>query len=71
MVATYGKANTTLRPEYFFRTSVIYHFPPSTCGLGRNMLNDLGPKEIFYRPRAVLYNTEKYTRDVRNFGAIR
>ena len=60
MLATYGKTNTTLRPEYFFRTSVIYHFPPSPFGLGRKMLNDLGPKEIFDRPRVVLYMDRQF-----------
>ena len=55
--ATYGKINITLGPTDFFRTSVVLNFPLSTFGLGRKIKNDLGPEEIFYRPRVILYST--------------
>ena len=41
--------------NYFWRTSVVDNFQPSTFGLGRKIINDLCPQEIIYRPRVVFF----------------
>ena len=51
------KINTTLRPIWFpwdLGCCLLFH---PRLRLGRKINNNLGPKEIIYRPRVVLYIT--------------
>ena len=58
-LSTYGKINTTLVPTDSFGTSVVFlFFHPRPSVLGGEITADLGPEEIFYRPRVVLYIAE-------------
>ena len=53
------KINTTLRPIWFpWDLGCCLIFRPR-LRLGRKLNNNLGPKEIIYRPRVVLYSSQR------------